>query len=260
MNWKDKFPKESRYFETESGILYCADAVQLLKEFPDGSCNLLITDPPYFLSRGEDIVGKYVGRIILNPGDWDNQWQTEEEYFQWVERWFKECLRVLDGEAWMYVFFGKRKIGIFNLFASKYGVLTRTIFVWVKTNPPPSVRKFTWISSTELVWVGSKTYNRIKNFLGYDKMFDYFVSSNSSSCKETKHPTEKPKSLIARFILASSYEGEIVIDPFFGSGTLAVVCEELNRKWIGIEINEEYCEIAKKRILEEMRHRNLFKK
>ncbi len=118
MCWKDIFPKENRYFETENGILYCCDCLEVLKKFPEESVDLVLTDPPY------------------------------------------------------------------------------------------GVRK--------------KKYN---------------------------HPTTKPLGLMEDLIYFYSNRGDLVLDPFIGSGTTLVACEKLNRRWIGIEINPDYCEIAKRRIL-----------
>jgi DNA modification methylase len=79
-------------------------------------------------------------------------------------------------------------------------------------------------------------------------MYNYALTPNKSSYGKTEHPTEKPESVIARFVKASSSEGDIVLDPFVGSGTTAVVCKKLNRKYIGIEINSEYAEISNNRL------------
>lgn len=251
MDWKESFPKENRYFETNSGILYCGDALEVLPLLPSESIDLLITDPPYGVSKEgaritrnrEHYIWKRESDILLDFGEWDRQWQSDEEYFSWTEEWFKEVVRALKPKSWLFVFFDKQKIGIFDLFlAPKYGVKAKTIFVWIKSNPVPSFRKVNFVSSTEFIWVGSKGESKIKNFKSQKEMVNYFIYPNGSAYKETSHPTEKPLALIKHFIEVSSNEGEIVLDPFVGSGTTAIACEMLRRRWIGIEKSEKYCE------------------
>jgi len=125
------------------------------------------------------------------------------------------------------------------------------------SNPCPSFRKVNWLSASEFVWVGSKGSCKLKNFLNQTEMFNYMLTPNKSIYGKTKHPTEKPEALIKKFILVSTNKGDIVLDPFLGSGTTAVACEKLNRRWIGIEMNPEYIEIAKKRIEEETKQGKL---
>lgn len=267
MSWKDQFPKEFRYFETDNGILYCADAIKVLKKLPESIIDLLITDPPYMISQeGGKIIRNlkhYIWKrqkdIGLDFGEWDRQWQNLDEYFQWTEEWFKECIKTLKEKSWLYIFFDKQKIGIFDLYlAPKYNINAKTIYIWIKSNPVPSFRKVNWLSATEFIWVGSKGKSKLKNFKYQKEMYNYFISPNASAYKKTNHPTEKPEILIQHLIEVNSNENEIILDPFLGSGTLAIVCERLKRKWIGIEINKEYCEMAKKRILNEIKQLKFF--
>jgi len=260
MSWKNKFPKENRFFETENGILYYEDSLKILEKFPQENIDLLVTDPPYAISqKGKKISRKSLSSkswkrnmdIRLDFGEWD-WFETEKDFFEFTKEWFGKCVSLLKEKTWIYIFFDKQKLGYFDLFlAPYYNIRQRCVFVYCKVNPAPSFRKVNWLSATEFVWVGSKGKCKLKNFLQQKEMFNYMILPNKSSYGKTSHPTEKPEKLIERFIETSSYENEIVLDPFLGSGTTAVVAEKLNRKWIGTEINKEYCEIAKKRILEE---------
>jgi len=265
-NWKDRFPKENRYFETDNGILYCADCLEILSLIPDESTDLILTDPPYMISQeGKEIIRtykyyKWKGKrnIKLDFGKWDRYWQNEKDYFIWVEQWFKELVRVAKRKVWFYIFFDKQKIGIFDLYlAPKYNLKSRTVYVWIKSNPTPSFRKVNWISGTEFIWVGSKGEGKLKNFLEQKYMANYMITSNASAYKDTNHLTEKPIKLIKHLIEVNTYKNEIVLDPFLGSGTTAVACERLNRRWVGIEIDKTFCEVAKKRISKEIRQLKL---
>jgi len=258
VDWKCKFPKDNRYFETDNGILYLDNSLQLLNQIPTESIDLIITDPPYGISQK----GKKIGRkslssksmkrnadIKLDFGEWDH-FETINNFFNFTEAWFKEGIRALKPQCWIYIFFDKQKLGFFDLLlAPKYEVKPRTVFIWAKSNPAPSFRKVNWLSATEFIWVGSKGKSKLKNFLKHTEMFNYMITPNKSAYGVTNHPTEKPEVLIEKFIKTSSYENEIVLDPFLGSGTTAVISEKLGRRWIGIELNADYCEISKERIL-----------
>lgn len=233
------------------------DCLIELKRIPDNSIDCIITDPPYMISQK----GKSIGRKSLNSkswkrnmdikldfGEWDN-FDSEEEFFRFTENWFKECSRVLKEKGWIYIFFDKQKIGYFDLTLSKkYGIKGRTIFAWLKSNPVPSFRKVNWLSASEFIWVGSKGECKLKNFLMQKEMFNYMITPNKSSYGETSHPTEKPLLLLEKLIKVNTNEGDIVLDPFLGSGTTAIACINLNRKFIGIEKNEGYFNMAKERI------------
>jgi DNA modification methylase len=230
--------------------IICGDCLELLKNIPDNSIDLIITDPPYMISQKSNISRKSFGKcdLMLNFGEWDI-FKSEVDYKNFTESWFRECVRILKPKSWMYVFFSKEKIGYFPLeFASKYGMNTKNIFTWIKSNITPSIRKMNYLSSVEFIWVGSKGDSRIKNFLQQKEMVNYMITPNSSVYGVSGHPNEKPEILVSRFVLTSSYENEVVLDPFIGSGTTAVVCKKLNRRYIGIEKNPEYIEMAKKRL------------
>lgn len=233
------------------------DCIEEMKKLKDESIDCIITDPPYMISQK----GKSIGRkslsskswkrnmdIKLDFGEWDN-YESEKEFFKFTESWFKECVRVLKPKGWIYIFFDKQKTGYFDLFLGpKYGIKSRTIFAWIKSNPVPSFRKVNWLSASEFIWVGSKGDCKLKNFLLQKEMHNNMTTPNKSSYGKTKHPTEKPLLVIEKFVKVNTDEGDIVLDPFLGSGTTAVACLKLNRKFIGIEKEEEYVKICKARI------------
>jgi len=233
------------------------DALEILKQIPNDSIDLIVTDPPYFISQeGNNISRRNLSSkthkrnsdIKLDFGEWDH-FDDDKAFLEFTENWFKECVRILKPKSWIYIFFDRKKVGYFDLLlAPKYNITSKAMFVWAKTNPTPSFRKVSWVSATEFVWVGSKGESKIKNFLTQPEMYNYALTPNKSSYGKTEHPTEKPESVIEKFIKTSSLEGDIVLDPFVGSGTTAVVCKKLNRKYIGIEISPEYAEISNNRL------------
>jgi DNA modification methylase len=225
------------------------DCLEVLEQVPDESIDLLVTDPPFGVSRrGELLTRPDRKPITLDFGEWD-YFDDDKEFADFTESWFKECVRVLKRGAWLYIFFRNERIGLISeILCPKYNVKTRTIYVWVKSNPTPKFRTTNWLSAIELVWVGSKGDSKIKNFLSQKEMFNYMIVPNKSIFGETDHPCEKPKEIISRFIRASSNEGETVLDPFAGSGTVAVVAAELRRNFIAIEKDERYVQIANERL------------
>jgi len=246
--------------EFELNKIYCMDCLDGLKKLPDNSIDLIVTDPPYAISQKDkkfsrkSLSSKSWKRntdIKLDFGVWDN-FETEDEFFKFTEEWFKECVRVLKQKGWIYIFFDKQKTGYFDLIlARKYGIKSRSIFTWLKTNPVPSFRKVNWLSASEFVWIGSKGECKLKNFLNQTEMFNYMLTPNKSIYGKTNHPTEKPINLIKKFICVNTNKGEVVLDCFMGSGTTAVACKQLGRNFIGFEINKEYINIANKRLNQE---------
>lgn len=232
------------------------DSLEVLKTLPDESVDCIITDPPYMISQNKNISRKSLNNkhwnrgmdIKLDFGEWD-KFESDSDFLEFTENWFKECARVLKSKGWIYIFFDKQKTGFFDLYLSKkYGIKSRTIFTWLKSNPVPSFRKVNWLSSSEFIWVGSKGESKLKNFKQQKEMFNYMITPNSSSYGETEHPTEKPIKLIKHLIEVNSNEGDIILDCFMGSGTTAVACLLTGRKFIGIEKDETYFKMANERI------------
>lgn len=235
------------------------DCLELMKKLPDNSVDLIVTDPPYNISQENNLSRKTLNSklqkrntdIVLNFGEWDI-FDSEQDYFQFTENWFKECVRVLKPKGWILVWFDKFRTGYFDLLlAPKYDIKSRTILIWHKTNPTPSFRKVNYLSSSEFCWVGSKGSSKIKFFGSQNDMHNVFDYPNSSVYGVTKHPTEKPIEIIRKLILNNSLPNDLVLDPFLGSGTTAIACKQLGRDFIGMELSEEYCEIARKRLEQE---------
>jgi site-specific DNA-methyltransferase (adenine-specific) len=250
----------------KTNIIYNKDCIIGMRDLPDNSVDLVITDPPYMVSQAGAKINRKKSKnpnsrrdknIILDFGDWDN-FEDEIDFFNFTERWFSECVRVLKPKGWIYIFFDKQKMGYFDLFLSKkFGIKPMNIFAWLKSNPVPSCRKTNWISASEFIWVGSKGKCKIKNFLQQKEMFNYMITPNKSSYGKTKHPTEKPELVIEKFVKTNSVEGDIVLDCFMGSGTTAVVCKRLGRNYIGYESHPEYYQIAINRLSETPYHETL---
>jgi site-specific DNA-methyltransferase (adenine-specific) len=232
------------------------DCLEILQQIADKSVDLVLTDPPYNISKENDNrdrsrlnspIMRRSSPLKYDFGEWDNR--NREEFMFFTSGWLKECCRVLKNGGTMISFFNKEDVSFLGWEAKKHGVRTRTIFTWVKTNPVPSFRKVNFLSATEFLWIGSKgDKNWTFNFSQQKEMMNYYITANSSAYGETEHPTEKPLSLVSHLIQTCSNTGDLILDPFTGSGTTCVAAKNLGRRYIGIEKEEKYYNIAVDRI------------
>lgn len=233
-------------FRTELGVLRVGDALKLLKEVPDESVDLILTDPPYNVSKpGQNITrkgGKFgvAKDIKLDFGEWDRgivKWQDFIEDF----------VRVLKPTGVLVMFYDRLELGCIGKYLQEeHGFQVRHIGAWVKSNPAPQARKVQWQNGLEFFIVATKNKGSGHHFnykLGQSP--DYFIHSVNF---KHYHPTQKPLKLIEWIMSYWSFRGDLVLDPFAGSGTTLVAAERLGRRWIGFEINPEYAEIAMQRI------------
>jgi len=253
----------------DTNKIYNIDCIEGMKQIDSNCIDTIITDPPYNISQaglqlkrnfGKSRKYKRDSNINLDFGKWDLF--EEKEYKTFTEKWFKECLRVLKKDGWFFSFFPTERFGYFidpldGLFI-KYGFKTRTVISWHKTNPVPNYRRWNFLSSCEFVIVGSKGSSKIQNFSHQNNMHNFYETPNSSIYGKTNHPTEKPIILIQWLVKISSNENQIILDPFMGSGTTAVACKQLHRRFIGFEISPDYCNIANKRLKETRISKSLF--
>ena len=251
MKWEELKEKlinsEYHYFHTDNGVLLCGDCLEVMREIPDGSIDLILTDPPYNVSKKRESITRNGGKfgiaqpIKLDFGEWDFgdvEWRD----------FLGDFIPLLKAEGVLVLFYEKLKLGLIGTYLQEnYEFQVRHIGAWLKSNPAPQARKVKWQNGLELFLIATKNKGSGHHFnwrLGQST--DYFTHSVSF---KHFHPTQKPDALIEWIIKYWSFENDLVLDPFIGSGTTAVACERLNRKWIGIEISEKYCEIAQERIL-----------
>jgi len=244
----------------ETNKIYQGDCLELMKQIEDNSIDMILVDPPYNISKENDNrdrsklnspIMRRESPLKYDFGEWDNK--TREQFLEFTQTWLDECCRVLKDGGTIISFFNKEDISFLGWRAKDKGIRTRTIFTWCKSNPVPSFRKVNYLSATEYLWIGSKgTKSWTFNFKMQKEMKNFMITANGSSYKETKHPTEKPLSLIKHLIEIHSNEGDKILDCFIGSGTTALACIRTERRFIGIELSEEYCKIANERIQKEL--------
>lgn len=240
------------------------DCYEAIKQIPDGSVDLIIIDPPYeFIDgtgggtygnkRGKAGLGNdyhadysrvYHENTPLGRRKKNNLSDLDNICHGFDLSILDECCRVLK-KINMYVWCSKGQVSqLLNYFENKGCFID--ILTWHKTNPVPTCNG-TYLNDTEyLIFARQKG---VKVYGTYKTKFKYYVTPlNQKEKRLYKHPTIKPAFIIENLIINSSLEGDTVLDCFMGSGTTGVACKKTNRKFIGIEINDEYFEIAKGRI------------
>jgi site-specific DNA-methyltransferase (adenine-specific) len=228
--------------------LFKGDALEILKRLETKSVNLIFADPPYNLS-GENYLTCKSGKMVkCDKGSWDQI----ENIHEFNKKWLEECVRVLkdDGTIWVSgTLHNHPSIGVILKQLSLWII---NDIIWFKPNAPPLIQKNRFTPSTELIWVASKSKRYYFNYEMAVRLANGKQMRNlweiPTERHKTLHPTEKPERLLERIILIGSKERDIILDPFMGSGTTGVVAKRLDRDFIGIEINDNYFEIAQRRI------------
>jgi site-specific DNA-methyltransferase (adenine-specific) len=238
--------------------LYNDDCLNVLKKLPEKSIDLVFADPPYNLS-GKGFLTTYNGKATkLYKGDWD----VIEDIDEFNEKWISECVRVLSDNGTIWISGTLHNHPSVGMVLKKLGLWIINDVIWYKRNATPLLSTNRLAPSTELIWFASKTkkyyfnYDLAKQINGGKQMKNLWEIN--AERHKTIHKTEKPESLLERIILIASKEGQLVLDPFLGSGTTGAVAKRLNRNFIGIEINKEYFDIAENRI-KNIGGSNLFK-
>lgn len=219
--------------------IICGDCLEVMKEMPDKSVDLVLTDPPYGMS-------------------YQSSWRTEkhdkienDDSLDWFPDFIKECYRVLKDNSHCYLFCNDYSITDFRKQAEQAGFNPKRTLVWVKNNHTSGDLYGDYGNKTEFIVFLEKGR---KHLNGKRECNVIYCDRDLTEL----HPTKKPEKLIGYLALKSSNESDIVFDPFSGSGTTAVACKDLKRNFIGIEKEPKYVEIAKNRLAELDRNPTLF--
>lgn len=208
-------------------ILHNGDCVEYMKTMDKKSVDLLLTDIPYNEVNRKDNGLRSLDKGVADSAEFD------------LDETLKQFMRVTKGS--IYVFCGIEQVSHIKKTFRENGLSTRLV-VWNKTNPSPMNGDKIWLSSVECCVYGKfpkATFN------------EHCKGSvlNFPSGRSKIHPTQKPLKLFEKIVEVSSNEGDVVFDPFMGSGTSGVAAKNLNRKFIGCEANDEYFNLAEDRIL-----------
>jgi DNA modification methylase len=250
--------------------MICGDCIAELNKLPEEIARLIVADPPYY--------------NVLVKEEWDTAWKSEQEYLDWTLEWMQAAMRVLMPGGLLYCFgqLGKREHVMLHLMsqaAHKYSF--HDLIIWDRA-VGYNDRRDSFTPAYEMALVLRKEgevyfnkdavrepydqstiaqYAKDKRYKDAEARREHLQkgkyatnlwripSLKGSSKEKVGHPSQKPEALIERVILSSSKADDLVIDPFLGSGTTAVVAQRLQRRWLGIEALPEYVELASKRLI-----------
>lgn len=233
--------------------IVCGDCLEIMQNIEDESVDLILTDPPYGISsevkitRGKNTM-KFKGTDIShNFGEWD-KFKDINEFMNFTYSWVDIAIKKLRPGGMFICYFDKDKINFLSAYLQSKGFKIKDYYADLKLNPVPQARKVSWMSGWEICGLWQKQGGKlIYNYqLGQQK--NYGLRPIVGGKERKGHPTQKPLSVMKLFVSYWSNEGDLVCDPFLGSGSTAVACRELDRRYIGIEISEAYCKTAKERL------------
>lgn len=252
------------YFLQDHFALYLGDSLKVMKDFPDSHFDMIFADPPYNLSNGGFTVhaGK---RVSVYKGDWDKSKGFDADLYFHME-WIKECKRILkpNGTIWISGTYHSIYQCGYALEVNGYHILND--IAWFKPNASPNLsgRYFT-ASHETLIW--ARRSKDAKHLFNYKLMREGewhktdFIKKAGKQMRSVwsittpkpwekkfgNHPTQKPLALLERVIIASTKEGDVILDPFTGSSTTGIAAHMLGRKFIGIDYEKKFLDLSIKR-------------
>lgn len=224
------------------------DCIEELEKLEKDSIDLIFADPPYNLSGDTSLTVKNGKPVICDKGEWDKIDNIHEFNLKWV----KACKEVLKPTGTLWISGTLHNHPSIGMALKEAGYWIINDVIWFKPNATPLLSRNRFVPSTELIWVASKSkkyyfdYELAKKINGGKQMRNLWTITAKRHI--TLHPTEKPEELLERVISLGSKKGDIVLDPFMGSGTTGVVAKKLCREFIGVEIDKKFFQIATNRI------------
>lgn len=220
----------------EINKIYLGDCLEVMKDIDDESVDLIVTDPPYLIGYKTNVRKDKQHKFCRTI---DNDDKNSEEM---IRRYIMECHRIMKNNTAMYMFCSPDRVEIFKLMLQKIFKI-KNIIVWVKNNGTMGDLKAQFGKKYEMIFL----VNKGRAFFNGKRITDVWEEKRVAG-KNQLHQNQKPLRIIELAIEKHSNENEIVFDGFAGSGTTGVACKNLNRRYILIEKDEEYFEIAKRRI------------
>ncbi len=252
--------------ELPLGQILAGDCVAAMRRLPDNSVDLVFADPPYNLQLGGDLNRPDGSHVDAVTDDWD-RFDSFGAYDKFTRAWLTECRRVLKPDGALWVIGSYHNIYRVGAVLQDLGFWILNDIVWRKTNPMPNFRGTRFTNAHEtLIWAsqGEKAryqfnYRAMKTLNDELQMrsdWTFPICSGGERLKgedgHKAHPTQKPEALLYRVLLATTEAGDVVLDPFFGTGTTGAVAKRLGREWIGCEREADYRKVATARIAKEL--------
>lgn len=254
-------PSNLAYRDDARGLyLYHGECLEvmdrLIAKHPDGIFDLIFADPPYFLSNGG--ISCHAGKMVkVDKGAWDKSRGAEENH-NFNREWLRRCQQLLKPNGTIWVSGTHHVIFSVGYAMQQLDFKLLNQVTWQKPNPPPNLACRYFTHSTEtLLWAakGPKSkhvfnYADMRRANGNKQMKDVWTFTAPKPDEKTlgKHPTQKPVALLERILLASTARGDLVLDPFMGSGTTGVACASLGRRFFGAECDISYIQLSLRRL------------
>ncbi|MFT3978111.1 MAG: site-specific DNA-methyltransferase [Sphingomonas bacterium] len=237
------------------------DCIASMKALPAKSVDMIFADPPYNLQLGGELFRPDGSHVDAVTDDWD-KFDTFAAYDKFTRAWLKEAHRILKDHGTIWVIGSYHNIFRVGTAVQDLGYWILNDIVWRKANPMPNFRGTRFTNAHEtLIWAskGEKakyTFNyrsmkTLNDELQMRSDWEFPICGGQERLKKNGqkvHPTQKPEALLYRILLACTKPGDVVLDPFFGTGTTGAVAKRLGRRWIGLEREADYCAAAIERI------------
>jgi len=254
--------KQAKIARLPVNKILLGDCIAELKKIPDKSVDLVFADPPYNLQLDRELLRPNNTRVDGVDDHWD-KFENFGAYDRFCLEWLGECRRILKPDGALWVIGSYHNIFRLGATLQDLGYWILNDVVWRKTNPMPNFRgrRFTNAHET-LIWASREQSSRYTfNYESMKALNDdlqmrsdwlFPICSGPERLKDDggrkAHPTQKPEALLSRILLASTHAGDVVLDPFFGTGTTGAVAKQLGRQFIGIERDPDYAKAARERI------------
>jgi modification methylase len=243
------------------GQILQGDCVAAMARLPDASIDMIFADPPYNLQLGGDLFRPEGGRVDAVDDDWD-KFDTFATYDAFTRAWLAQARRILKPDGTLWVIGSYHNIFRVGAALQDQGYWILNDIIWRKSNPMPNFRGTRFTNAHEtLIWASrgedsryTFNYRAMKALNDELQMRSDWVLPICAGGERVKdgglkaHPTQKPEALLYRVLLACTNKGDVVLDPFFGTGTTGAVARRLGRQWIGIERESRYIRVARERI------------
>ena len=248
--------------------LYEGDCLESLSQWSDGTFHACITDPPYNIARDRKGLKWAFSSHVTIDSEWDRF--SPEQYEEFTAEWLKEVCRTTRENGNIFIFGSYHNIYTIGAIAARLDLRIVNSIIWAKPNAQPNITCRMLTESTEqILWLCNNTNKKAKNWtFNYDhmkalnggKQMRNFWEIPVTPARERvhgKHPSQKPLRVMERIILAGTNRNDRVLDCFAGSGSTLLACDRLDRRWVGVERDGAYCDIAHRRIDDERRQRRL---
>lgn len=238
------------------------DSIERMRALPDKCVDVIFADPPYFMQLGGDLTRPDTSKVDAVDDAWD-KFSDFAAYDQFTTEWMKEARRILKDNGTMWVIGSYHNIFRVGCKIQDLGFWILNDIIWTKTNPMPNFKGTRFTNAHEtLIWCAKSA--KSKYTFNYDSMkafnedlqmrSDWYlpICNGPERLKDESgkkvHTTQKPEALLYRIILSSTNPGDVILDPFFGTGTTGAVAKKLGRRYIGIEREEKYIKYAQQRL------------